>query len=103
MTDILFTVANGVATITLNRSEVLNSFRRSMARELRETLELAAHDAEIRAVVLTGAGRGFCAGQDLAEAAPKDGEWPDLGAFVRDSYTPVILPIRLFRSLSSAP
>jgi 2-(1,2-epoxy-1,2-dihydrophenyl)acetyl-CoA isomerase len=94
MTDILFAVADGVATITLNRPEVLNSFRRSMARELRETLELAARDVEIRAVVLTGAGRGFCAGQDLAEAAPKDGEMPDLGDIVRDSYNPVILAIR---------
>jgi 2-(1,2-epoxy-1,2-dihydrophenyl)acetyl-CoA isomerase len=94
MTDILFTVADGVATITLNRPDVLNSFRRSMARELRETLELAGHDHEIRAVVLTGAGRGFCAGQDLAEAAPKDGAMPDLGDIVRDSYNPVILAIR---------
>jgi 2-(1,2-epoxy-1,2-dihydrophenyl)acetyl-CoA isomerase len=94
MTDILLAVAEGVATITLNRPDVLNSFRRSMARELRETLELAAHDAEIRAVVLTGAGRGFCAGQDLAEAAPKDGVMPDLGDIVRDSYNPVILAIR---------
>src|SRR5262245_1564201 len=94
MTDILFAVADGVATITLNRPDVLNSFRRSMARELRETLELAARDVEIRAVVLTGAGRGFCAGQDLAEAAPKDGAMPDLGDIVRDSYNPVILAIR---------
>jgi 2-(1,2-epoxy-1,2-dihydrophenyl)acetyl-CoA isomerase len=94
MTDLLFTVADGVATITLNRPDVLNSFRRSMARELRETLELAGHDHEIRAVVLTGAGRGFCAGQDLAEAAPKDGVMPDLGDIVRDSYNPVILAIR---------
>jgi 2-(1,2-epoxy-1,2-dihydrophenyl)acetyl-CoA isomerase len=94
MTDILFAVADGVATITLNRPEVLNSFRRSMARELRETLELAARDVEIRAVVLTGAGRGFCAGQDLAEAAPKDAVMPDLGDIVRDSYNPVILAVR---------
>jgi 2-(1,2-epoxy-1,2-dihydrophenyl)acetyl-CoA isomerase len=94
MTDILFAVADGVATITLNRPDVLNSFRRSMARELRETLELAARDVEVRAVVLTGAGRGFCAGQDLAEAAPKEGAMPDLGDIVRDSYNPVILAIR---------
>jgi len=94
MTDILFAVADGVATITLNRPDVLNSFRRPMARELRDTLELAAHDEEIRAVVLTGAGRGFCAGQDLAEAMPKDGVMPDLGDIVRDSYNPVILAIR---------
>jgi len=94
MTDILFAVADGVATITLNRPDVLNSFRRPMARELRDTLELAAHDEEIRAVVLTGAGRGFCAGQDLAEAMPKDGVIPDLGDIVRDSYNPVVFAIR---------
>ncbi|MGH7618891.1 MAG: 2-(1,2-epoxy-1,2-dihydrophenyl)acetyl-CoA isomerase PaaG [Gemmatimonadaceae bacterium] len=94
MTDILFDVAEGVGTITLNRPEVLNSFRRSMARELRATLERIAGDEAIRAVVLTGAGRGFCAGQDLAEAAPKEGVMPDLGDIVRDSYNPVILAIR---------
>jgi 2-(1,2-epoxy-1,2-dihydrophenyl)acetyl-CoA isomerase len=94
MTDIVFDVADGVATITLNRPEVLNSFRRSMARELRVTLDRIALDDAIRAVVLTGAGRGFCAGQDLAEAMPKDGVIPDLGDIVRDSYNPVILGIR---------
>ena len=94
MTDILFAVAEGVATITLNRPDVLNSFRRSMARELRETLARVGGDETVRAVVLTGAGRGFCAGQDLAEAAPKDGVMPDLGDIVRDSYNPVILAIR---------
>jgi 2-(1,2-epoxy-1,2-dihydrophenyl)acetyl-CoA isomerase len=94
MTDILFDITDGVATITLNRPEVLNSFRRAMARELRVALDRIALDDAIRAVVLTGAGRGFCAGQDLAEAMPKDGEIPDLGDIVRDSYNPVILAIR---------
>lgn len=94
MTDILFDVADGVATITLNRPEVLNSFRRAMARELQVALDRIALDDAIRSVVLTGAGRGFCAGQDLAEAMPKDGAIPDLGDIVRDSYNPVILAIR---------
>src|SRR5947209_17431002 len=94
MSDIAFTAGDGVATITLYRPDVLNSFTRSMARELREALERCAADDAIRAVVLTGAGRGFCAGQDLAEAAPKDGALPDLGDIVRDSYNPVIRAIR---------
>lgn len=94
MSDILFDAAEGVATITLNRPDVLNSFRRSMARELREAFDRVRDDPTLRAVVLTGAGRGFCAGQDLAEAAPKDGVMPDLGDIVRDSYNPVIRAIR---------
>ncbi len=94
MPDILWNTADGVATVTLNRPEVLNSFTRPMARELCDALSHAGSDDAVRAVVLTGAGRGFCAGQDLAEAAPRDREMPDLGDIVRDSYNPVIRAIR---------
>src|SRR5437016_8179237 len=94
MASILFEAAHGVATITLNRPEVLNSFNRGMAAELRGAIERVAGDDSLRAVVLTGAGRGFCAGQDLAEAAPTNGAMPDLGDIVRDSYNPVIRGIR---------
>src|SRR5512133_1015512 len=94
MTDILFDSADGVATLTLNRPDVLNSFTRPMARELLEALKQIGGDDSLRAVVLTGAGRGFCAGQDLAEALPKDGVMPDLGDFVRDNYNPLIRAIR---------
>ena len=94
MPDILWNDADGVATVTLNRPEVLNSFTRAMARDLCDALSQAASDDTIRAVVLTGAGRAFCAGQDLAEAAPRDREMPDLGDIVRDSYNPVIRAIR---------
>lgn len=94
MSDILFSAADGVATITLNRPDVLNSFTRGMARALCDALEQVRDDGVLRAVVLTGAGRGFCAGQDLAEAAPKDGRLPDLGDIVRDSYNPVVRAIR---------
>src|SRR5882672_8537313 len=67
MSDILFDAATqpGVAIITLNRPDVLSSFNRAMSGELREAFERVAKDDSIRAVVLTGAGRGFCAGQDL--------------------------------------
>lgn len=94
MSTILFEAADGVATITLNRPDVLNSFTRPMAAELRSAIERVAADESLRAVVLTGAGRGFCAGQDLSEAIPRDGDMPDLGDIVRDSYNPVILAIR---------
>ena len=94
MSDILFDTADGVATLTLNRPDVLNSFNRSMARQLSEALDRVAGDDTLRAVVLTGAGRGFCAGQDLAEALPKDGVMPDLGDIVRDCYNPMIRAIR---------
>ena len=94
MPDILWSNAEGVATVTLNRPDVLNSFTRPMARDLCDALSRAGADDAIRAVVLTGSGRGFCAGQDLAEAAPRGRELPDLGDIVRDSYNPVIRAIR---------
>jgi 2-(1,2-epoxy-1,2-dihydrophenyl)acetyl-CoA isomerase len=94
MPEILLQAADGVATVTLNRPDVLNSFNRSMASQLREAIEGIAADESVRAVVLTGAGRGFCAGQDLAEALPRDGAMPDLGDIVRDSYNPVVRAIR---------
>jgi len=58
---------NGVMIISLNRPEVLNSFNEFMAKETQLALDQAEQDPEIRAVVLTGEGRGFCAGQDLQE------------------------------------
>ncbi len=86
---------DGVLTLTLNRPDVLNSFNREMAQALQAALAEAATDASVRAVVLTGAGRGFCAGQDLAEALPKDGgPMPDISEIVRASYNPIIRAIR---------
>jgi 2-(1,2-epoxy-1,2-dihydrophenyl)acetyl-CoA isomerase len=91
---LLVTQEDGVARITLNRPDVLNSFTRAMARELTTELTRIATDNSVRAVLLTGAGRGFCAGQDLAEAMPKDGAMPDLGDFVRDGWNPVVTAVR---------
>jgi 2-(1,2-epoxy-1,2-dihydrophenyl)acetyl-CoA isomerase len=86
--------ADGVVRITLNRPDVLNSFNRAMASELQAELAAIARDESVRAVLLTGAGRGFCAGQDLAEALPKDGVMPDLGDFVRTTWNPLVLGVR---------
>ena len=88
------TVDQSVATITLCRPDVLNSFNRRMAEELQRALTQAGADANVRAVLLTGAGRGFCAGQDLSEATGVDLAAVDLGDIVKASYTPVVRAIR---------
>jgi 2-(1,2-epoxy-1,2-dihydrophenyl)acetyl-CoA isomerase len=85
--------AQGVARITLNRPEVLNSFNATMARELQAALAAAAADDGVRAVLLTGAGRGFCAGQDLG-AVTAGGAMPDIGGTVRESWNPIVRALR---------
>jgi 2-(1,2-epoxy-1,2-dihydrophenyl)acetyl-CoA isomerase len=87
-------VSDGVTTITLNRPDVLNSLNRAMALQVQDALAGARNDPAVRAVLLGGAGRGFCAGQDLSEALPKDGALPDLGNFVRDTWNPIVRAIR---------
>ncbi len=64
--SVLYQASEGVATLTLNRPDVLNAMNGDLMRELREGVERAAGDAAVRAVLITGAGRGFCAGADLA-------------------------------------
>jgi 2-(1,2-epoxy-1,2-dihydrophenyl)acetyl-CoA isomerase len=102
---ITFAAEQGVATITLNRPDVLNSFTMPMAAELQAALRVAAEDDRIRAVLLTGAGRAFCAGQDLAEAAPgiaapsgaapiSGSPGPEISEIVRNSYNPLVRAIR---------
>ncbi len=88
------TIAEGVATITLNRPDVLNSFNRAMATELQFTLGAVGKEPAVRAILLTGAGRAFCAGQDLAEAMPPDAPPPDLGDIVKAGYNPIVRLIR---------
>ena len=91
---ILYEVDQGVAAITLNRPDVLNSFNGAMALEVRQAFSAASADVKARAVLLTGAGRAFCAGQDLAEAMPKEGPAPDLGDIVARGYNPIVRTIR---------
>lgn len=86
---------DGVLRLTLHRPDVLNAFNLAMARDLQLALDAAAADATVRAIILTGAGRGFCAGQDLASVDMSPGAPPvDLTAFIRDQYNPVVTRLR---------
>ncbi len=88
---VLFDVEAGVAQLTLNRPDRLNSFTMIMHGEVAEALASAADDPAVRAVLLTGAGRGFCAGQDLTDRAVAPGGTPiDLGDTVERFYAPLI-------------
>ena len=92
---IKYEIENSVAKITLNRPDVLNSFNKSMALELQEVLDQCAQDKDVRAIYLTGEGRAFCAGQDLAEVIPSEGSEPnDLGEIVKKHYNPIIKKLR---------
>ena len=90
--ELIVSTDNGVCNITLNRPNVFNSFNKKMAIALQEALDECAINESIRTVVLTGEGKGFCAGQDLAEATDPNG--PELKSIVRDHYNPIILKIR---------
>lgn len=91
---LLVETQDGVATLTLNRPDKLNAMNRELSGELVSALRRLEKDDAVRAILLTGSGRAFCAGQDLAEAIPKGTENPDLGAIVKAVYTPVIRGIR---------
>ncbi|AVE41471.1 2-(1,2-epoxy-1,2-dihydrophenyl)acetyl-CoA isomerase PaaG [Providencia stuartii] len=95
---ILTTLENGVLTITLNRPDRLNSFNDEMHRQLSDALKIAERDDTVRCLVITGAGRGFCAGQDLNDRNVSVSEQaPDLGYSVETFYNPLI------RRLTSLP
>ncbi len=97
-TKILFTIADGgtpsggqVATISLNRPDKLNSFDREMSLEVIDALDACATNKEVRAVLLTGEGRAFCAGQDLAEAIAPGIKIEDI---LTTQYNPIVRRIR---------
>lgn len=92
MDAILFNVESGVAFITMNRPDKLNSFNRPMALQLQSVLDQCATDENIRAIYLTGAGKGFCAGQDLAEVV--DPEGPGMQRILSEHYNPIVQRLR---------
>ena len=89
---ILFEKEDGVATITLNRPQALNAFIPQMNKEVLEALKDGERDGAVRCLVITGAGRAFCAGQDLKGRTPE--QKGSLGASLREKYNPMIRQIR---------
>jgi 2-(1,2-epoxy-1,2-dihydrophenyl)acetyl-CoA isomerase len=95
VSDVLFEVRDAVGVVTLNRPESLNSWTPDMGRELLATIQRAADDASVRAILIRGAGRAFCAGADVK--VPRDltpeGD-PDLSTRLREIYNPVVIAVR---------
>jgi 2-(1,2-epoxy-1,2-dihydrophenyl)acetyl-CoA isomerase len=92
MNTIITSIENNVAYIKLNRPDKFNSFNREMALALQLELDKCAQDDNIRVIYLTGEGKAFCAGQDLAEAVDPDG--PELRSIVHEHYNPIIERLR---------
>lgn len=90
-----FAFAAGIARLTLNRPEKLNSFTAAMHEEIRDALGRVTRDSGARVLLLTGAGRAFCAGQDLSDSAvAPNGAAADLGAAVEKYYAPLVRGLR---------
>ncbi len=92
MSSILFEIKNSIAFITLNRPEKLNAFNQDMALLLQKKLDICAALKEIRCVYITGAGKGFCAGQDIEEIAHPNG--PDMETILKEHFNPIVSRIR---------
>lgn len=90
---IRYETTNGVGTITLDRPNKLNTFTSAMLHDFLAAIREAEADDDVRAVLLTGTGRAFCAGQDLSDPAVS-GEGADLGALLTERYNPIILALR---------
>lgn len=90
---VLCQIEAGVATLTLNRPDVLNALNSELMNLLRDTVQRLATDDSVRAVIITGAGRGFSAGADLGATRPGGAE-SDAGATLRERYHPTILALR---------
>lgn len=93
--SILLEIDQGVALLTLNRPDSLNSFNTEMHDQMRAALAQVRKDASVRVLVITGSGRGFCAGQDLSDRNVAPGaEVPDLGESIEKRYNPMIRTLR---------
>ncbi len=92
MESIFFEIKKNVAIITFNRPKVFNSFNREMALRMQDILSQCEKDDHVRAILITGNGKAFCAGQDLAELIDPNG--PELSKIVGEHYNPIILKIR---------
>ena len=92
MNSILTEEKNNVLVVTLNRPEKLNCFNREMALQLITVLDKAENNNNIRAIIITGMGKAFCAGQDLSEAIDPNG--PGIKKIVGEHYNPIIIKIR---------
>ena len=92
MLPILFSIENGIAFITLNRADKLNSFNREMALLLQDILDTCAGSPDVRCIYISGAGKGFCAGQDLSEIVDPNG--PGMQKILSEHYNPIITRIR---------
>jgi 2-(1,2-epoxy-1,2-dihydrophenyl)acetyl-CoA isomerase len=93
--NILLGIDGGIARLTLNRPDKLNSFTAVMHEEVRDALDQVEADCSVRVLLLTGAGRGFCAGQDLGDRAVAPGAEPvDLGDSVERYYAPLVRRLR---------
>ncbi|MBP7503583.1 MAG: 2-(1,2-epoxy-1,2-dihydrophenyl)acetyl-CoA isomerase [Aquabacterium sp.] len=98
--NILYSTEGGIARLTLSRPDKLNSFTGEMHAELRDALDSIQADGSVRVLVLSGAGRAFCAGQDLADpemSALPDGRLADIGNVVENNYKPLILRLQNLR------
>jgi 2-(1,2-epoxy-1,2-dihydrophenyl)acetyl-CoA isomerase len=92
---ILFNVNEGLARLTLNRPDRLNAFNVRMHEEISEAMTVVETDPAVRAVLISAAGRGFCAGQDLSDRKPSsDGAPADLGASLDERYNPLVRRMR---------
>lgn len=91
-----YEVQDGVLTLTLNRPDNLNSFNDEMSFELQKALKEAEKDPAVRCIILTGAGRGFSAGQDLKARSiqAENGDRPHLGDSIRKRYSPIVSRLR---------